>query len=363
MAIYYITISALTGMGYLIEKKKKNNRQIILYLGTAFAVFTFIASFRYAIGFDYFSYRDLYDIMCSMSFLEILQNYWYEPLYFMLTKFFGMLGCSFPTFLIFINIFLIFVTMRFIYDHSRLPWLSIYLYITLQFLAYNMNLIRQSIGVAFFLLAYPHLKARKPAPYLLYTLIGGLFHNSLLLVFPLYFLLPKKYSWKIFLGLSLLTLFTYFSFDDLFVYMQPFLPLKYAEYTITYYWNSSTFIYVVPSVIYLILIYLFRSRIQDTLSRTIYLNSAFYNLLISVFITKHFILERFAIYPFVLSLIAIPDIAASSCSSQQQNRFSRIIFLLFGSAYFFFAVSKGFHNVYPYISLLDKIQSVPVQTL
>ena len=71
MAIYYITISALTGLGYLIEKKKKNNRQIIFYLGTAFAVFTFIASFRYAIGFDYFSYRDLYDIMCSMSFLEI----------------------------------------------------------------------------------------------------------------------------------------------------------------------------------------------------------------------------------------------------------------------------------------------------
>lgn len=381
MTIYYITIIMLTGMGYIIEKMKKDSRQTIYYLSAAFAVFNFIASFRYAIGFDYFSYRDLYNLMSSMSFSEILQNYWYEPLYFIMSKLFALLGCTFPVFLIFINAFLIFVTMRFIYYESKLPWMSVYLYITLQFLAYNMNLIRQSIGVAFFLLTYPHLKARKPIPFLIYTLIGGLFHNSLLFVFPLYFLLPKKHSWKILLGIVMLAVFAYFSFDYLFAHMQPYLPDKYAEYTITYYWNSSTFIYVVPCVIYGLLLYLFRGQIQDTCSRNIYLNSAFYNLLISIFITKHFILERFAVYPFVLSLIAIPDLISSAqntcceirSSTQINDMNSRIhsissqhiliIFLLFGSAYFFFAVSKGFHNVYPYVSLLDKIKAVPVQTL
>ena len=142
--------------------------------------------------------------------------------------------------------------------------------------------------------------------------------------------------------------------------------MKYAAYLGTYFWNANTFLYVVPAILYGVLLFLFRRRITDPTARTIYLNSAFYNILISFYITKHFILERFAVYPFVFSLIAVPDIIASYRSEKKRGkrertmyRFVLILWLLFGAGYFLFAAANGFHQVYPYVSLLERGYSVP----
>ncbi len=180
MAVYYFTISILTGLGYILSEKNilfRNNpncnvrnekKAAALCLAAAFLIFTFLASFRYAIGFDYFSYRDIYTFVSGWSFDDIFLIYPEEPLYYVTCRLFSLAGCPFPLFLLIINIFLMSVSMQFIYRFSRLPWLSAYLYITLQFLAYNMNLIRQSIATAFFMLAYPYLKNRKLLPFTLF---------------------------------------------------------------------------------------------------------------------------------------------------------------------------------------------------
>ena len=365
MAVYYFTILSLTTLGYYLtekgtEKRPQKNTSA-LYLAAAFIVLTAIASFRYAIGFDYFSYRNIYEITSTMTFYDILHDHLFEPLYFIVCRFFSLFGFPFPYFLIFVNMFLVFVWMRFIYNYSKLPWLSVYLYITLQFFAYNMNLIRQSIAAAFFLIAFPYLKSRKLVPFLILSVIGGLFHNSLLFVLPLYFLLPRKNSARFVTILIVSAALIYLFFDPLFTLIQPVLPEKYAVYTETYFWNSSTWEYAVPSLIYALFIYVFRHAVTNPIHRTIYLNSALYNLLISVFITKHFILERFSIYPFVFSLIAVPEIAASYSDTDTgseahgiRRRCVLLLFMLSGGAYFLFAAFKGFHNVYPYISLFDK---------
>ena len=114
------------------------------------------------------------------------------------------------------------------------------------------------------------------------------------------------------------------------------------------------------------LIILFRNRIKDPLLRSVYINSAVYHFIISLFITKHFILERFAVYPFAFSLIAIPEIISSYEDKKERGRkpfltYHRVLllFLLFGGAYFAFAALFGFHHVYPYTGLWDKSISPP----
>lgn len=378
MAVYYFTISILTGLGYILSEKNilfRNNpncnvrnekKAAALCLAAAFLIFTFLASFRYAIGFDYFSYRDIYTFVSGWSFDDIFLIYPEEPLYYVTCRLFSLAGCPFPLFLLIINIFLMSVSMQFIYRFSRLPWLSAYLYITLQFLAYNMNLIRQSIATAFFMLAYPYLKNRKLLPFTLFMAAGGLFHNSLLFLYPLYFLLPLKFSRK---SMGLLTgavLLVYLFFDPLFQLLVPFLPVKYAAYQGGYFWNSNGFDYVIPSGVYCLLIYLFRNRLGDSPQGRIFQNSALYQFLITLFITKHFILERFAIYPFVFSLTAIPELIHSFREKPGTvGKFSLtyrrvlMLFLLFGLGYFLFASNRGFHRVYPYVSLIDKSCSAP----
>ncbi|MDE7312588.1 MAG: EpsG family protein [Eubacterium sp.] len=369
MAIYYITISILTGLGFFLSKKQPDKKTTFWYLTFVFAVLTLLSSFRYAIGFDYFSYRSIYEMTAAGSFCDILYHCWYEPLFFVVCKGCSLLGMPFQMLLAAVSCFVLFTAMWFIFRYSKLPWLSVYLYITLQFLAYDMNLMRQAIAVSFFLLAFPMLESRKLTAYTLFLFIGGLFHNSLWFVYPLSFLLVKKLSRKAIGCLLFAAVCGYLCFDPLFSLVRPILPEKYAIYQETYFWNSNNWEYLVLPAIYLFFVCLFQNRIQDEGRRTIYFNSALFYFVISAFITKHFILERFAVYPFVFSLIAIPDFLHSyqkGCGQESGSSYAKtyacvmLLFLVFGGAFFLFAAFKGFHHVYPYVSLLDRSRSAPI---
>lgn len=364
MTIYYFTISVIAGLGFILTDKKKEKKKTVIYIILSFLILVFTASFRYAIGFDYFSYKNIYETISGLEFNDILNYYWKEPLFFILCKLFCILGCPYHLFLVFLNIFLISAVLWFVFNYSKIPWTSIYFYITLQFLAYNMNLLRQSVALTFFLFAYPFLKDKKIVPYTILIITGGMFHNTLLLLLPFYFLLTKKNTKKYTLLVILLSVLIYYFFDPFFSLIMPMLPEKYADYFDGYFWKPSTYVYVIPSALYCILIYLFRKRIRGDIQRSLYINSAIYNFIINLFITKHFILERFSVYPFAISLIAIPEIIYSYRRKGKKQTTSYycvlILFILYGIAYFLFATYKGFHNVYPYISLLDKSHSSPV---
>lgn len=365
MTIYYFIIFLLMGLGYVLTEQKKENKWTIGYLMISFLVLTFFASFRYAIGFDYFSYQNIYKMVAEWTFGDIFSFYWYEPFFFLLCKIGALLGCSFPIFLFIINLFLFFVAMRFIYLESKMPWISVGLYILLQFLAYNMNLVRQSIAVAFFLLAYPYLKNRKIVPFGILIFIGGLFHNSLWFMAPLYFLLTWKGNWKFFGSVVGVVGVVYYFCDPIIVAVLPLLPGKYANYMGSYFWNSNGIEYVIPALVYLGVVYGFQKQIEDSIQKRIYFNSAFYNFFINLFITKHFILERFSVYTFILSIIVVPEIIASNWREKQGEKWGKRrdwvlgIFLGMAWAYFFFAVWKGFHHVYPYVSLWKRSNSLP----
>lgn len=365
MAIYYITLLILTGTGFILTEKKRHAKKAAAYLAGCLFSLTLLSSLRYAIGFDYFSYRSIYDMASALTLPNLLAQYWYEPLFFAVCKAFCLAGLPYEALVAAISFFVLSVAMWFLFCYAKFPWIGVYLYITLQFFAYGMNLMRQAIAVSFFLLAYPYLEKRRPLPFAALIFAGGLFHNSLWIVSPLYFMLTKKHSFKFNLFLSLLALSAYFSFDLLFACIKPLLPLKYASYQDSYFWNASTAAYLLPPAIYAVLIYLYRCRIACPARRAIYENSALYNFLISIFITKHFILERFAVYPFILALAAIPGILASFRDADGVIREKRAyycamaLFMAFGGAYFLFAASKGFHHVYPYISLFDKSVAVP----
>lgn len=306
-------------------------------------------------------------MVSAWTFRDTLHYYWYEPFYFLVCKIFSLTGWPFPVFLLNVNIFLIFAAIWFIYRYSKLPWVSIYLYITLQFLAYNMNLIRQSIAVAFFLFAYPSLKNRKIILFTIWIFTGGLFHNSLWFMWPLYFLLRVRITKKILAGFAAMAAFVYFFFEPIFAFLSPCLPPRYVCYQAGYFWSPSTFEYMIPYALYCLIVYLFRNRIANPGQRCIYLNSALYSAAISLFITRHFILERFAVYPFALSLIALPEIIVSyendrKGGSRTVSGYYRVLLLIlvFGGVYFSFSAAKGVHSVYPYVSLMKKGYSAPM---
>lgn len=95
MTIYYLTISILAGLGYALTIRKESNRNTAIYLTISMLLLLFISSCRYAIGFDYFSYRNIYEMINEWSLGDILPIYYGEPLFFLICKVIGMTGCPY----------------------------------------------------------------------------------------------------------------------------------------------------------------------------------------------------------------------------------------------------------------------------
>ena len=82
-------------------------------------------------------------------------------------------------------------------------------------------------------------------------------------------------------------------------------------------------------------------------------NSMLYALLLQLFITQHFILERLSIYVSMFSLLALPAAVCAPCGRIPPR--VRTGLLIGGAlAYFLFAAAQGFHGVYPYRGIWER---------
>lgn len=384
MTIYIILLTGIALSGFYFFEYQKNDGQKIpvrrlftyeqmcrLYLAASCLVFTLILALRFGIGYDYYSYRDIYASVKELSVPHIMNAYRKECLFYLFCKLCSALSLSYPVFLAAAGLWIHSVAMWFIHRYSKMPWVSVYLYVAFQFLAHNMNLLRQSIAVSFFMLAYPYLMKRRLGCFLLLMVIGGLFHNSLFFVIPLYFLLPLRNTCKRTFLYIFLAAIVYLSADIIIAVLSDALAGPYSFYQESeVYWQGSSFVYTVFPAAYFLLVFLFRNRLQPHIKKEniqhikpgvcadIAVNSAFLTAAISFFITRHFILERFSVYPFVFSLIIIPEIIDSYRIKSKQRCLALILFLFFAALYFSFAAVKGFHHVYPYISLFERAVSI-----
>jgi hypothetical protein len=128
---------------------------------------------------------------------------------------------------------------------------------------------------------------------------------------------------------------------------------KYQHYLTEKYWQGNSFLYVLmPLGCFLFSIPLLCQTAQGKTSPVL-ANSVFYSLLIQLFITRHFILERLSIYPAMFSLLVLP--AAALVPGKWISTKARIGVLIAGAfVYFLFAANQGFHGVYPYHGIWER---------
>ena len=94
MSVYYFAMIILSVMGYIFNARGRQAKNTAVYLVMAFCALVFIVSFRYGIGFDYFSYERIYEMVSAWSCRDILRYYWYEPFYFIKCKIISLAGSS-----------------------------------------------------------------------------------------------------------------------------------------------------------------------------------------------------------------------------------------------------------------------------
>lgn len=354
MMIYYLLIISLLILGYYLCEFKKSDKNILIFLGISSILLIAISTLRYSIGFDYFSYDSLFKKISMLNFKEITTQYKNLFLiYAYMNKLVSLMGGNYISFLLIVNTIITTIIMWFIYNYSKMAWISIFIYITFQFFAHSMNLFRQSIAATLFLIAYPLILKRKFILYTILILFISSIHMSALILIPLYFLINIRFNYKSMIMITFIAFLIYIFDEQIFNIIINHIHPNFARYKDLFYWQGNSVKYIILPSLYFLCTLLFKAKLNQNQSN-ILINTSFYTFIIYIYITKHFIIERFSIYVFLFSIILIPEIINSFESNKVYKNLAIAITLIIGINYFMFAVNEGFHHVYPYISIFQK---------
>lgn len=347
MLPYYLLIGASFAGAPLPARRPGYRWGYLLVMGLACWL---LASLRYVTGFDYRFYESAFQTI-AVSGLDGAS--WSEPGYLLLNLAVSLLRGNYRVFLFVFHFLQTLLIFTWIGRYSRSPWLSVFLFLTLQYFALSMNFLRQAFAASIILWVYPFLKARRFLPCCGIVLLAACFHRTALIMLPLCFLLSLPPS-KLHYGLAALAAgAAYFLMDPLIQIAVTLVP-KYQHYLTEKYWQGNSFLYILlPLGCFLFSLPLLRRTDQSDSSSPVLINAMFYSLLIQLFITRHFILERLSIYVAIFSLLALPE-AVLAPSRRCSSKVRTGVLIAGALVYFLFAASQGFHGVYPYHGIWDQ---------
>lgn len=140
------------------------------------------------------------------TFWEQLQD---EPGFYQLRLLARRLSNQYHVLLIMVALIVCCCILTSIHLVSQNELVSIFVFITLGLYTFSFNAERQGIAIAIYSLSIPFLIRKKFLYYSIIVIIAALFHKTIIVTLPLYFLLTMRFSWKsallIVVGVSIIT--------------------------------------------------------------------------------------------------------------------------------------------------------------
>lgn len=186
MWLFYTLAVCILVLGAIINTNSKKGSA--LYLGIVFTVYAFLLMFKApSVGNDTETYIKLFNEIASYDKVSnFLADSRYEAGFVYLIRIISRVFKD-PQFLFIITgPFIAFSFGRFIYKYSRLPWMSAYMFLTLQFFDLSFSGLRQIISIAILLFAYDYLIKRRPIQFFTIVILAATIHTSAVLFLFLY---------------------------------------------------------------------------------------------------------------------------------------------------------------------------------
>jgi len=162
-----------------------NTSKLSLYHFLALFAISFVVGFRNEVGVDWLGYKDIfYDISANIATYEV------EYGYFLINKYVAVLGGS--SSIMFFIIALISWYFIFLSVPNRLLPLTIFFLFADEMFFWSMNGVRQFVAICIFLYSIRFIITRSLLNYFIFISIAILFHNSAIILLPLYFVPFQK---------------------------------------------------------------------------------------------------------------------------------------------------------------------------
>jgi hypothetical protein len=392
MTLYYVNLLLILGLAWPLVVYKPRWDKKILYLSVTFGYMFLLAALRFHIGFDYNSYLQISRSNAALPWSRVFQGST-EFGYTILDKLVTTFSTNALVFYSVMSAIILIPVAVFIYRYSVNIWMSTLIYATLTFFYGAMNFVRQNIAASIILMGYGFFKARKTIPFLLLVGLAATFHITALIMIPIYFFAGIKPTRKVLIFYGSITLVLYLTSRMI---LQLITQYAFSQY-VNSVWLTQGFslkYIIVPSILTLGTMISYPAMQKRFGSEGVLnANLMLFSWMIWLFITRHFILERFSLYVYIFSLIAIPmaceclksppevyeeyaalsdaDPATAKSSSgkklsarikelnlsiRDHNRYywsAAVAVILICLVYNAFGAVDGFHGVFPYTSYLD----------
>lgn len=218
--IPYMEVFGFLLLGGAIDVFGKNERKKHMLFVFSIILLIGFLGLRGFIGWDWWAYYPSYNNLPGGFTYEIGYEIW--------SNIFYKMGLSYHHFTFINTVADILILAYVLKKYSKYPIFSMFLFLAVQGLSFEVDLLRNAKAVLLFIISIQFIKERKLIPFLILNILGMTFHMSSVIYLPMYFILNRNYSRKIILPLIILGNIYYLFDTKLFIhileYMSSVLP-------------------------------------------------------------------------------------------------------------------------------------------
>lgn len=218
--IPYMEVFGFLLLGGAVDVFGKNERKKHMLFVFSIILLIGFLGLRGFIGWDWWAYYPSYNNLPGGFNYEIGYEIW--------SNIFYKIGLSYHHFTFINTVADILILAYVLKKYSKYPIFSMFLFLAVQGLSFEVDLLRNAKAVLLFIISIQFIKERKIIPFLILNILGMTFHISSIIYLPMYFILNRNYSRKIILPLVILGNIYYIFDTKLFIhileYMSSVLP-------------------------------------------------------------------------------------------------------------------------------------------
>ena len=218
--IPYMEVFGFLLLGGAVDVFGKNERKKHMLFVFSIILLIGFLGLRGFIGWDWWAYYPSYNNLPNGFNYEIGYEIW--------SNIFYKIGLSYHHFTFINTVADILILAYVLKKYSKYPIFSMFLFLAVQGLSFEVDLLRNAKAVLLFIISIQFIKERKIIPFLILNILGMTFHMSSVIYLPMYFILNRNYSRKIILPLIILGNIYYLFDTKLFIhileYMTSVLP-------------------------------------------------------------------------------------------------------------------------------------------
>lgn len=352
MEVYVINFAVLIFIGLAAELFSEHKAAWIFFCSCSWLQLTLVAALRWSNGLDYNQYYNVFfSVSNAESWSDVLQMR-YEIGYLFINRIVSHITGNIIVYMFIFHGLMYALLLLYVYKYVERKWLAVAAFVAFDYYAVSLCFMRQSMAMVIGLFAIEMIKKRKWYFAVLLTVLASLFHASaliLLVCLAVSFIdFSKK---KVWITALVLSVGVYFGSDTIlrYILVGPF--AKYRDYLESPFMNGNHFLVVFYPVFVFALVAYFYKRLckEDKQFKNLF-TVLFLGTILSILSTKHYIIERMALYITIYNIRVVAQILALFKNKMQKWNYQMAVYcaVFISIAAFAFGIKNDRYGISPF---------------